>query len=208
MVSRQAIAVSIRFKNGLAFSFAAVQPSITSNRSDASLLSALLPIKNSPWGTLTNSIPPKVQVFTLAGGGVKVAPEYSGGELPYALLYTRTRLDRLSLPVLEPGQRIAFDYRTVQFNGSTSQAVTIFVPPNDPDALAWAILRVIEDADLARSLRQASLARVKDFSMESTAAANLAHPLGLKELGERLHLNAAYLSALINEAPVVSVRSE
>ena len=58
------------------------------------------------------------------------APDYSGGELPYALLYTRTRLDRVSLPALEPEQPISFEYRTVEFTGSTSQAVTIIVPPN------------------------------------------------------------------------------
>ena len=35
------------------------------------------------------------------------APEYAGGDLPYALLYTRTRLDRVSLPALEPGQPVS-----------------------------------------------------------------------------------------------------
>jgi hypothetical protein len=58
------------------------------------------------------------------------APGYSGGDLPYALLYTRTRLDGVSLPTLEPGQTISLEYRTVEFKGSTSQAVTIIVPPN------------------------------------------------------------------------------
>jgi len=58
------------------------------------------------------------------------APGYIGGELPYALLYTRTRLDGVSLPALEPEQPISFEYRTVAFKGSTSQAVTIIVPPN------------------------------------------------------------------------------
>jgi hypothetical protein len=58
------------------------------------------------------------------------APGYDGGELPYALLYTRTRLDRVSLPALEPEQPISFEYRTVDFKGSTSQAVTILVSPN------------------------------------------------------------------------------
>jgi hypothetical protein len=58
------------------------------------------------------------------------APDYSGGELPYALLYTRTRLNGSTLPALAPGQPISFEYRTVEFNGSTSRAVTIIVPPN------------------------------------------------------------------------------
>jgi hypothetical protein len=65
------------------------------------------------------------------------APDYTGGDLPYALLYTRTRLDRATLPALELGQPVSFDYRTVEFNGSTSQAVTIFVPSN-------ACLRVLD----------------------------------------------------------------
>jgi len=58
------------------------------------------------------------------------APEYQHGDLPYALLYTRTRLDGVSLPDLETGQPISLEYRTVSFNGSTSQAITIIVPPN------------------------------------------------------------------------------
>jgi len=58
------------------------------------------------------------------------APDYTGGELPYALLYTRTRVGGASLSTLEPGEPISFEYRTVDFTGSTSQAVTILVPPN------------------------------------------------------------------------------
>jgi hypothetical protein len=58
------------------------------------------------------------------------APEYRGGDLPYALLYTRTRLGGASLPALELNQPIDFEYRTVDFHGSTSQAVTVFAPPN------------------------------------------------------------------------------
>ena len=65
------------------------------------------------------------------------APDYTRGNLPYALLYTRTRLERASLPTLEPATPIQFDYRTVEFNGSTSQAITILVEPN-------ACLRVLD----------------------------------------------------------------
>ena len=65
------------------------------------------------------------------------APDYSGGDLPYALIYTRTRLGKSSLPALEPDQPISFDYRTVDFMGSTSQAITILVLPN-------ACLRVLD----------------------------------------------------------------
>jgi len=65
------------------------------------------------------------------------APDYAGGDLPYALLYTRTRLNGVSLPALEPGQAISFEYRTVEFQGSTTRAVTLIVPPN-------ACLRVLD----------------------------------------------------------------
>lgn len=58
------------------------------------------------------------------------APGYSGGALPYALLYTRTRLERGTLPSLEPNTPITLAFRTVAFHGSTSQAVTLVVPPN------------------------------------------------------------------------------
>jgi len=65
------------------------------------------------------------------------APGYSGGDLPYALLYTRTRLGKESLPSLEMGAPISFEYRTVSFKGSTAQAVTILAPAN-------ACLRVLD----------------------------------------------------------------
>jgi hypothetical protein len=58
------------------------------------------------------------------------APDYKRGDLPFALLYPRTRLGGASLPTLEPGQPISFEYRTVKFKGSTSQTVTIIVPSN------------------------------------------------------------------------------
>lgn len=58
------------------------------------------------------------------------APDYIGGDLPYLLFYTRTRLGRDSLPTLEPATEFQFEYRTVRFRGSTSQALTIVVPSN------------------------------------------------------------------------------
>jgi len=58
------------------------------------------------------------------------APDYTRGDLPYLLVYTRTREGRASLPALEPDTDIQFEYRTVKFLGSTSQALTVIVPPN------------------------------------------------------------------------------
>lgn len=65
------------------------------------------------------------------------APAYAGGDLPYALLYTRTRLGGASLPALEVGTPVSLDFRTVKFSGSTAQVVTVLVPPN-------ACLRVLD----------------------------------------------------------------
>jgi hypothetical protein len=67
------------------------------------------------------------------------APNYVSGTLPYALLYTEKRLGGPTLPALEPGIRINFPYRTVEFDGNTSQAIVIYMPSSgclrilDPD---------------------------------------------------------------------------
>ena len=49
--------------------------------------------------------------------------------LPYALLYVEKRLGG-SLPSLEPNTNIRLDFRTVDFVGSTSQAIVIHMPRN------------------------------------------------------------------------------
>jgi len=56
------------------------------------------------------------------------APDFTGGDLPYALLYAEARLGGGALPRLEPGVRVDLPYRTVTFHGSTDAAVVIFVP--------------------------------------------------------------------------------
>ncbi len=58
------------------------------------------------------------------------APDFTPPDLPYALLYTEKRLGGSTLPSLEPEVAISFPYRTVDFNGSTSQAVVIYKPVN------------------------------------------------------------------------------
>ena len=58
------------------------------------------------------------------------APEYNGGDLPYALLYTEARLGGGSLPELAPGSPVTLPFRTVSFRGSTDAALTVLFPEN------------------------------------------------------------------------------
>ncbi len=56
------------------------------------------------------------------------APDYTNGDLPYALLYTEARLGGGTLPELKPDIHVTVPFRTVRFHGSTSAVLTIFVP--------------------------------------------------------------------------------
>ncbi len=58
------------------------------------------------------------------------APDYTRSDLPYALLYVEKRLGRATLPSLEPNTSIELSFRTVDFRGSTSQAIVIHMPKN------------------------------------------------------------------------------
>jgi len=56
------------------------------------------------------------------------APGFAPPDLPYALIYTRSRLGGSKLPDLKPGTATIFPYRTVTFRGNTSASVTIYAP--------------------------------------------------------------------------------
>jgi hypothetical protein len=58
------------------------------------------------------------------------APDYTRSDLPYALLYVEKRLGRVALPSLEKNTEIKLSFRTVDFSGSTSQAIVIHMPKN------------------------------------------------------------------------------
>jgi len=58
------------------------------------------------------------------------APEYTRSDLPYMLLYTEKRLGGSTLTSLEKDAEINYPYRTVDFHGSTSNAVVIYMPRN------------------------------------------------------------------------------
>jgi hypothetical protein len=57
------------------------------------------------------------------------APEYTRSQLPYGLIYTEKRLGG-SLPSLQPGENVNVYLRTVNFAGSTSKAIVLFMPEN------------------------------------------------------------------------------
>jgi hypothetical protein len=65
------------------------------------------------------------------------APDFTPPDLPYALIYIRSRLGGQKLPDLKPGTTVIFPYRTVTFRGDTSASVTIYAP-------ASACLRVLD----------------------------------------------------------------
>jgi len=56
------------------------------------------------------------------------APSLTGENLPYVLLYTKTRLGGPALPKLTPGLPTETIYRTLTFHGSTSDMVVIYAP--------------------------------------------------------------------------------
>ncbi|MBI5942952.1 MAG: hypothetical protein HY864_01175 [Chloroflexi bacterium] len=58
------------------------------------------------------------------------AAEINPPSLPYALLYTEKRISGVTLPSLAPNTDISITYRTTKFQGSTSQAVVIYMPAN------------------------------------------------------------------------------
>ena len=58
------------------------------------------------------------------------APDYDGSNLPYALLYTEKRLGGTSFPSLQPNSEISLPIRRVNFRGSMSQVLVIYMPPN------------------------------------------------------------------------------
>ncbi|MBL8079147.1 MAG: hypothetical protein JNM55_14375 [Anaerolineales bacterium] len=58
------------------------------------------------------------------------APNFTPPNLPYALIFTEKRIGGSTLPSLAPDSPIKFNYRTAIFNGSTSQAVVIYMPVN------------------------------------------------------------------------------
>jgi hypothetical protein len=110
------------------------------------------------------------------------AAEIHAPDLPYALIYSEKRLGGLVLPGLKPDMPIKLPYRTVTFNGNTSQAIVIYVPPNgclrvfDPslgDALTYArypesLIAPIPLSDPSRIL-------------PNTSSSTLPHPPFIKE---------------------------
>jgi hypothetical protein len=51
-------------------------------------------------------------------------------DLPYAMVYSEKRLGGIVLPDLDLGTPMKLPFRTMEFEGNTSQAIVIYVPPN------------------------------------------------------------------------------
>jgi hypothetical protein len=81
------------------------------------------------------------------------APQTKGSHIPYALFYPTTRL-RNALPKMEPGIPVRFDYIAGEFNGNTSQILSMYYSPPG-------CLRVLdpEIERVNRSIRETSLMR-------------------------------------------------
>ena len=58
------------------------------------------------------------------------SPVDTRADLPYALLYVEKRLGRVAQPSLDKNTDITLSFRTVDFRGSTSRAIVIYMPKN------------------------------------------------------------------------------
>jgi hypothetical protein len=58
------------------------------------------------------------------------APDFHGGDLPYAMIYVNKRLGGASLSDLKPDTPIDLPYRTATFHSFTSQVIAIYAPQN------------------------------------------------------------------------------
>jgi hypothetical protein len=54
------------------------------------------------------------------------APDLNSREMPYALVYAKSRYNSEMLPSFKPNTPINFNYRTVNFSGSTSDMIVIY----------------------------------------------------------------------------------
>lgn len=80
---------------------------------------------------LTDQLPVDYETDLSFTGAINwmYAPEYTRSTVPYALIYTETRLGG-SLPSLERGETVKVFLRTVHFEGSTSQVIVFHMPEN------------------------------------------------------------------------------
>jgi glycosyltransferase involved in cell wall biosynthesis len=111
----------------------------------------------------------------VAREGYLGVPEMRALYAAAALFVLPSLYEGFGLPILEA---MACGTPVIAANTSSLPEVVgeagLLVPPGDPEALAGAMARVLDDADLAADLRQRGLRRAKGFTWEATAAKTLA----------------------------------
>src|SRR5215216_7623467 len=98
---------------------------IPSMKSDTALLTDQLPIDYETDLSFTAPIN-----WMYSPDYERSSPVDENGDLSYALFYTEKRLAGTSLPSFEPNTEITLPIRRVNFRGSTSQVLVIFMPKN------------------------------------------------------------------------------
>lgn len=109
------------------------------------------------------------------------APNYQTSDLPYIMLYTKRRVGGATLPALEKNVPIFYQYRTVPFRSSTSNAVVIYMPENgclrvlDPKRGDAEIYPKLPDA-LHQAMQLSDLSRIIPNPTEPAVAPFFAEP--------------------------------
>ncbi len=87
-----------------------------------------MPVLEKGTVILTNELPIKYvsDLQLTAPLNWMYASSITDRQLPYLLLYIKSRFNSTTLPSLQPGVPIRLQYRTVEFNGSTSDSVVIY----------------------------------------------------------------------------------
>jgi hypothetical protein len=77
---------------------------------------------------VTDELPLQYEADLQLAAPLNLVYEPDAAKLSYMLLYTKNRLGGALLPSLSPGQPMEYRYRTVRFNGNTSNMIILQLP--------------------------------------------------------------------------------